>query len=166
MQILWAAKIPVALVASLVIVLAAASARASEAGKIDAPRLSGTYSFRALVRGRHHSCAEHGDLEFDWLGDVSGQAMARPGAHRAGDATRCNLLISGTYSSTAKRGVYTAEVTLMPLSPNFPIDDGREETLKMKIVPRDRRGDLDLLASARSRQKFVGEARLQSRGPS
>jgi hypothetical protein len=166
-RVLSAGKPLAALVALLVISSAAGNARASAFPGPDAPGLSGTYSFRALVKGRRHSCAERGHLEFDWLGDVSGQALAVPGKRGvASTPGRCDVLISGTYSPAAKPGAYKAEVTLTPLSPDYPIDHGKGQTLALRIVPRGGHGNFELLAFAHSHRELLGVAELRTRGPS
>ena len=152
---------------SLVILSAAGNARASAFHASGARELSGTYGFRAFLEGRHHSCAERGDLEFDWLGDVSGQAVAAPaGQGAASTPGRCDVLISGTYSPTASPGFYKARVTLTPVNPDYPIDHGREQTLKLRIFPRGGRDEFKLLARAHSHRELIGVAKLQTRGPS
>lgn len=166
-RVLSAGKLLAALVALLVISSAAGNARASAFQESDARGLSGSYSFRALIKGRRHSCAERGHLEFDWLGDVSGQAVAAPAKRGAASTPgRCDVLISGTYAATANPGFFKARVTLTPVNPDYPIDHGKEQTLKLRIFPHGGRGDFELLASAHSRPALVGAAKLQTRGPS
>lgn len=166
-RIFSAGKLLAALVVSLVILSAAGNTRASAFRGSDARGLSGTYSFRALLKGRHHSCTERGVLEFDWLGDVSGQAVSTPAKRGAAPTPgRCDVLISGTYSPTANPGSYKARVTLTPVNPDYPIDHGRDQTLKLRILPRGGRGDFELLARALSHRELIGMAKRQSRGPS
>lgn len=166
-RVFSAGKFLAVLVVPLVILSAAGNARASVFRGSGAPGLSGTYSFHALFEGRHHSCAERGVLEFDWLGDVSGQAISRPARRSAAPAPgRCDVLISGTYSPAANPGSYKARVTLTPVNPDYPIDHGRDQTVKLSIFPRGGRGDFELLARARSDRELIGMAKRQSRGPS
>jgi hypothetical protein len=101
------------------------------------------------------------------LGDVSGQALARPGKQGAASTSRrCQVLISGTYSPTANPESYKATVTLTPVNPDYPIDHGRDQTLKLRIFRHGKRGNFELLARAHSGREFVGVAKLQARGPS
>src|ERR1700687_2336338 len=105
--------------------------------------VSGTYSFRASFK--HPPFQVYGNLDFDWLGDVSGEVLA-VSHERGGKAARdCDLLIAGDYSFAKDSGGYDATLTFTPVSADCPINHGRDETLRVHIVRRNDRGDLDLI---------------------
>jgi hypothetical protein len=121
------------------------------------------YSFRASFK--HPSFQMYGDLDFDWLGDISGEALA-VFHERSGKAARdCDLLISGDYSLAKDPGVYSATLTLTPVAADCPINHGKSETLRVNIFRRNDRGDLDLIETSSSDHRLFGVATLQSPGP-
>jgi hypothetical protein len=81
---------------------------------VNAYGLSGTCSFRASFK--HPSFRAYGDLYFDWLGDISGEALAVFQDRTGKPARDCDLLIAGEYSLAKDPGVYSATLTLTPVA--------------------------------------------------
>jgi hypothetical protein len=125
--------------------------------------LSGTYSFRASFK--HPSFQMYGDLDFDWLGDISGAAVAVFHERSGKPARDCDLLISGDYSLAKDPGLYSATLTFTPVAADCPINHGKGETLRVDIFRRNDHGDLDLIETSSSDHRFFGVATLQSPGP-
>jgi hypothetical protein len=124
--------------------------------------LSGSYSFRASFE--HPALQVYGDLDLDWLGDISGEAVAV--SHEPDRPVRkCNLLISGDYTLASGSGDYVAKLTFTPVDPACPINHGKDRTLRAKIVRRNGRGDLDLIETSPSEGHLFGMATLQAPGP-
>jgi len=118
--------------------------------RIDSHSLSGTYRFRASYDDR--SFAVSGDL--DWFGDISGEGIVVPISQKGKSARhRCYVLISGTYSPVEDRTIYGATITMTPVMPDCPINHGKSETLRVKIVRRNPRSDLDLIQASSSNLK-------------
>jgi hypothetical protein len=125
--------------------------------------LSGSYSFHASFG--HPAVQAYGDLYLDWLGDISGEGVTV--SHERGGKTvrKCNFLISGDYTLANGSGGYEAKLTLTPVDPGCPINNGKEKTLRAKIVRRNGHGDLDLIETSPSEDHLFGMATLQAPGP-
>jgi hypothetical protein len=125
--------------------------------------LSGSYSFHASFG--HPAVQAYGDLYLDWLGDISGEAVAvfhEPGSR---PVRKCNFLISSDYTLARGSGGYDAKLTFTPVDSTCPINNGKEKTLRAKIVRRNGRGDLDLIETSPTEDHLFGMATLRSPGP-
>jgi hypothetical protein len=142
--------VAIGLVASLVFI-----PTLKESGTYD---LSGTYRFRGSFE---RSFTASGYLDFDWLGDISGEAAANstPGSNHE----PCDIMISGTYSPGDHWGVYNATINITPVS--CPINDDKPKTLKVRITRRNEHGDLDLVSNSAPDEQLLGFAQLESPGP-
>jgi hypothetical protein len=125
--------------------------------------LSGSYSFHASF-GRP-AFQVYGDLDFDWLGDISGEAVAVSREPASKSVRKCSLLISGDYTLASGSHGYKARLTFTPVDPSCPIGHGKEKTIEAEIVRHDGRGDLDLIETSPSEDHLLGMATLQSPGP-
>jgi hypothetical protein len=125
--------------------------------------LSGSYSFHASFG--HPAVQAYGDLYLDWLGDISGEGVAV--SHERGGKTvrKCNFLISGDYTLARGSGGYDAKLTFTPVDSTCPINNGKEKTLRAKIVRRNGRVDLDLIETSPTEDHLFGMATLRSPGP-
>ena len=145
------------------LVLATLGALPLMPNSINTYNLSGSYSFHASFE--HPALQAYGDLDFDWLGDISGEAVAvfhEPGSR---PVRKCNFLISGDYTLARGSGGYDAKLTFTPVDSTCPINNGKEKTLRAKIVRRNGRGDLDLIETSPTEDHLFGMATLRSPGP-
>jgi hypothetical protein len=115
--------------------------------------LSGTYRFR----GSLEPFAASGFLDFDWLGDISGEAVANRISGTRHE--HCDVLISGTYSPGDSPQVYNATISITPVL--CPI---KPKKLSVRIIRRNGI-DLQLVSSSRSNEQLLGYAKLESPGP-
>jgi hypothetical protein len=118
--------------------------------------LSGTYQFQGTLKnvgGR--SVAISGDLDFDWLGDISGEALASTGRRHSPDAN-CNLLLMGKYAPDQQS--YLATLTLTPVTTGCGAFR-HEKTLQVRIIPHDADG------ISPGDYELSGLARMESPGP-
>jgi hypothetical protein len=145
------------------LVLATQGSLASMLNGLNTYNLSGSYSFHASFE--HPAFQAYGNLDFDWLGDISGEAVAVSRQPRVRPVRKCKFLISGDYTLARDSGGYEARLTFMPVDPNCPINNGKEKTLRVKIVRRNGHGDLDLIETSPSEGHLFGMATLQSPGP-
>jgi hypothetical protein len=120
--------------------------------------LSGTYRFRGSL-GKSFTAS--GYLDFDWLGDISGEAIASgmPGSKHE----RCDVMISGAYSTGDHPRVYNATISITPVS--CPINGGKSKTLKVRVIQRNQQGDLDFVSSSPHNEQLLCFAKLESPGP-
>jgi hypothetical protein len=125
--------------------------------------LSGTYNFRASFA--QPALQAYGDLDLDWLGDISGEAVAVSHEPGGKPVHECEFLISGDYSLARGSGGYVAKLTFTPVDATCPINHGKEKTLRAKIVRRNGHGDLDLIETSPLENRLFGTATLQSPGP-
>jgi hypothetical protein len=142
------AAVAIALVGSLMLV-----PTLKESGTND---LSGTYRFR----GSLESFSASGFLDFDWLGDISGEAVAHPTSGTR--SQHCDVMISGTYSPGGGPQVYNATISITPVL--CPINGGKPKTLTVRMIRRNGH-DLELVSSAMSHEQLLGYAKLESPGP-
>jgi hypothetical protein len=126
-----------------------------ESGTYD---LSGTYRFRGSFE---HSFTASGYLDFDWLGDISEEAVAS-GTPRSKHEP-CDIMISGTYSPGNHARVYNATINITPVS--CSVNGGKPKTLKVHIIRHNEHGDLDLVSSSPPNEQLLGFAKLESPGP-
>jgi hypothetical protein len=145
------------------LVLATQGSLPSMPNSLNTYNLSGSYSFHASFE--HPAFQAYGDLDFDWLGDISGEAVAVSHEPRRRPARKCNFLISGDYTLARDSSGYEARLTFMPVDPSCPINNGKEKILRVKIVRRNGHGDLDLIETSPSEGHLFGMAMLQSPGP-
>jgi hypothetical protein len=123
--------------------------------------LSGTYEFQGNLRnvdGR--PVAISGNLDFDWLGDISGEALASLGRRHSPDAN-CNLLVMGNYAPDQQ--TYLATLTLTPVTTGCPFR--HDETLEVRITPGDAEGTLYLNQISPGHHELSGLAKMESPGP-
>jgi hypothetical protein len=117
--------------------------------------LSGTYEFQGNLRnvdGR--PVAISGNLDFDWLGDISGEALASLGRRHSPDAN-CNLLVMGNYAPDQQ--TYLATLTLTPVTTGCPFR--HDETLEVRITPGDAEGTLYLNQISPGHHELSGPCR-------
>jgi hypothetical protein len=126
-----------------------------ESGSYD---LSGTYRFRGSF-GKSFTAS--GYLDFDWLGDISGEALAS-NTHESKHES-CDVMISGTYSPGEHRGVYNGTISITPIL--CPVNGGKSKSLRVRMIRRNDHGDLDLVSSSQPGEQLLGFAQLKSRGP-
>lgn len=126
--------------------------------------LSGTYHFHGSLKNRGgRSIPVSGDLDFDWLGDISGEAVSSLSTPRRDSPPEvvCRFLIMGNYVLDQQN--YAATLTFSPVSTACPFR--QDETLHVTIVPHHDKGAIELSQIGPGRHEFSGLARLESPGP-
>ena len=75
--------------------------------------LKGFYTLRGVLEDlRGHYISLSGSLDFDWLGDISGEGSLH---EHSSSGNSCHVLMKGTYESTKDPLVLVAKITLVPV---------------------------------------------------
>lgn len=124
-------------------------------------QISGNYAFHGSAedhRGRLVSLS--GDLSLDWLGDISGEALAsRSHAFVAGS---CDVLIDGSYTHTKDPQIVAGTIRITPGYGNCSTGFSKRRIWRVDIVSGTRIGRLELIPQRQSRRFFEAVATRES----
>ncbi len=149
------------LLSGLALVWMAPTACGAASGTGELRSLSGTYQFQGSLKNvGPRSVPITGNLDFDWLGDISGEAVASMDRRHSPDAN-CNLLLMGNYAPDQQ--TYLATLTLVPVSTGCSFR--HDETLQVRITPDDADRRLYLNQVKPGHPEFAGVAKMESLGP-
>lgn len=123
-------------------------------------RLGEIYTFRGSFQdpqGQFFSLS--GTLDFDWLGDISGEASA----HRLGDETvsgaPCHAMIEGSYKRTQDPQIVDGIMEVIPVDGSCGMSLNKVHSWRIDILPGSMPGDFDLVQRSQSSPWFVGVAK-------
>jgi hypothetical protein len=122
-------------------------------------RLSGLYTFSGsleYLRGQYMSFS--GSLNFDSLGDISGEASSRRIGQHVRSTGSCHLLMEGTYKPTKDPFVMAGSIRFMPIYGDCNDELGRDRNWTISIMRGVKSGLLDLSHNSVSGRRFVGVA--------
>jgi hypothetical protein len=122
-------------------------------------RLSGRYLFSGSLGnlpGQYDSIS--GSLNLDWLGDISGQGLARRIGRGVSSEASCRILMEGTYKPTKDPLVMAGTITLIPIYGDCSGELGKQHSWTIRIEPGAKSGSLNLNQISASGPSFIGIA--------
>ena len=124
------------------------------------PRLSESYAFRGSFQdrqGRFFSFS--GTLDFDWLGDISGEASAHRRGGETASGTSCPTMIEGSYKRTQDSQIVDGIIEVMPVDGSCGMKLNKFHSWRIDIIPGAVLGNFDLVQRSQSAPWFVGVAK-------
>jgi hypothetical protein len=111
------------------------------------------YTLRGFLEDSpRHYMSLSGSLNFDWLGDISGE-----GSIHLSNEVPCHVLIEGTYKTTKDPLVKAGNITFVPVYGDCSEELGRKRNWTISIV-REAPGELDLSQNPVSERGFTAVA--------
>lgn len=135
-------------------------AHAAIVGPWFSPWLSGSSAFRGSFQdrqGRFFSFS--GTLDFDWLGDISGEASAHRRGGETASGTSCHTMIEGSYKRTQDSQIVDGIIEVIPVDGSCGMRLNKFHSWRIDIIPGPMLGDFDLVQRPQSAPWFVGVAK-------
>jgi hypothetical protein len=109
------------------------------------------YTLRGFIEdSAGHYVSLSGSLNFDWLGDISGEGSIHRHGPRLSNEGSCHVMIEGTYKPTIDPLVVAGSITFVPVYGDCSEELGRKRNLRISIV-RAAPGELDLAGCGKTR---------------
>ncbi len=127
-------------------------------------RFAGNYAFRGSIQdrqGRFFSLS--GTLDFDWLGDISGEVSAHRRGGKTPSGTSCDAMIEGSYKRTQDPQIVDGIIEVIPVDGSCGLSLTKVHSWTIDIMPGSMRGDLDFVQRSQSSPWFVGVAKPEPR---
>jgi hypothetical protein len=152
------------LVICVLLTIVAARCFPSMASEVDATRnlagltLKRFYTLRGFLEDSPgHYMSLSGSLNFDWLGDISGEGSIHRDGRRLSNEGSCHVLMEGTYKPTKDPLVMVGSITFVPVYGDCSEGLGRDRSWTISIV-REAPGELDLGQNPVSGREFTAVA--------
>jgi hypothetical protein len=157
-----------ALVIYVLLTIVAARCLPAMASGVDATtniaqlKLKRFYTLRGFLEDSPgHYVSLSGNLNFDWLGDISGEGSIHPNGRLLSNEGSCHVLMEGTYKPTKDPLVMAGSITLVPVYGHCSEELGRDRNWTISIV-REAPGELDLGQNSVSGREFTAVASRQT----